>query len=53
MKQVDGISFMSGAEWHNEFARQWKESLRQRKQEEIKKVEAVASYMATEQKVDR
>ena len=55
MKQVKGISYMSGTERHHEFARQWRERLRQnalesiqRRKEEIKKVEAVASYMATE-----
>jgi len=42
--------FLSGQEFNNEFARSWRERLKQRKEEELKKVEYAAMAAQTEQR---
>lgn len=50
MKQVDGVTYLSGEDWDNEFAKLWRERLRIKNEENKKAVELIAMAMASEQR---
>ena len=42
------MSILSGEEFKNEFARVWREELKRKREEEIKKVKSIADFVKSE-----